>query len=134
MRKILAGLLVSSLILAVVPSAALAGDPHAVRNRWTGVAIGAGSVILGGLLLNALLSPAPAPAAPTTYVAPPPPVVYHVPPPVIYEPPPVVVYSTPPRVIYAPAPVVVHRTWGPPGHWKTWHRKGGHWKHGWDRD
>jgi hypothetical protein len=110
------------MVLAAVPLVALAGDSHAVRNRWAGVAIGAGAVTLGGLLLGALGVPvyAAAPAAP---------------PPVVYAPPPPVVYYAPPPVVYAPAPVVVYQPWGPPGHWKKWHR--GHWKHhgrGWNDD
>lgn len=140
MRKLLAVAVISTLLLALVPQAAWAGDPHAVRNRWTGVGIGAAAVTLGGLILGSLFQPAPVVAAPPAAVAPPPPVVYS-PPPVVYAPPPVVVYSAPPPpvvyappavvvapsppVVYAPAPVVVYRGWGPPGHWQHgsyWHR------------
>ncbi|HSB70584.1 MAG TPA: hypothetical protein VLT62_14760 [Candidatus Methylomirabilis sp.] len=120
MKRILAFALVSSLILAALPSAALAGDRHAVSNRWAGVAIGAATVIAGGILLNALQ--APVVAAPVAVA---PPVVYNAPPPVVYAPPPVV-YYTPPPVVYAPAPVVVHRHWGPPAHWRGWQRGPGH--------
>lgn len=137
MQKILAVALVGSLVLTLLPSAALAGDPHAVRNRWTGVAIGAGTVVLGGLLLHALHRPYPAVAAPQ-----------------VYSPPPAVVYTQPP-VVYAPPPVVEYRTWVPghyedrwvpvterqrvwvdghsengwwvPGHWEERVRSGGYW-------
>ena len=122
MRKIVVVALVGCLMFAAIPVAALAGDPHAVRNRWAGVAIGASVVTLGGLLLGALSGPVPVMAA-----VPPPPVVFAPPPP------PAVVYYTPSPVVYAPSPVVVYKSWGPPGHWK--HRGHGHWKHrhGWDR-
>ena len=125
MRKILAITLVGGLLMATFPGAALAGDSHAVNNRWAGAAIGAASVIVGGLLLNALQAPAVAP--PVAYA--PPPVVYS-PPPVVYAPP-TVVYYAPSSVVYAPAPVVVHRNWAPPGHSTRWHP--GHGR-GWDRD
>ena len=120
MRKIVVVALVGCLMFAAIPVAALAGDPHAVRNRWAGVAIGASVVTLGGLLLGAF-GPVPVVAA-----VPPPPVVYAPPPP------PAVVYYTPSPVVYAPSPVVVYKSWGPPGHWKQ--RGHGHWKHrhGWD--
>ncbi len=132
MRKILAITLVSGLLLATFPGVALAGDTHAVRNRWAGAAIGAAAAVVGGVLLNALQAPAVTP--PATYAPPPavyapaPQVVYTTPPPVVYAPP-TVVYSAPP-VVYTPAPVVVHRVWGPPGHWDR-----GHYNHGrgWDR-
>ncbi len=121
MRKLLAITLTGCLILAALPSAALAGDPHAVRNRWTGVGIGAAVVTLGGLLLGSLHAPVVA-AAPLV-VASPPPVVYAPPPAVIYTPPPVV-YVAPPPVVYAAPPVVVYGGWGPPGHWRHYR----HWK------
>lgn len=124
MRKIVPIILVSFLLLPTFPGVALAGDSHAVSNRWAGVAIGAAAAVVGGLFLNALQAPAVAP--PVAYA--PPPVVYS-PPPVIYAPPPVVYYAPP--VVYAPAPVVVHRTWGHPGHWNRERREHGR---GWDRD
>jgi hypothetical protein len=134
MRKVLAVALLGSLLFTLLPSPALAGDPHAVRNRWAGVAIGAGSVLLGGLLLNALHGPSPAIVAPQV--------------------------STPPPVVYAPPPVVEYRTWVPghyeerwvpvterqrvwveartgyggwwtPGHWEERVRNGGHWTRVW---
>ncbi len=132
MRKILAIILVSGLLLAMFPGAALAGDPHAVRNRWAGAAIGAATAVVGGILLNALQAPAATPPAayapPPVVYTPAPQVVYTTPPPVVYAPP-TVVYSAPP-VVYAPAPVVVYRAWGPPVHWNR-----GHYQHGrgWDR-
>jgi len=132
-RKVLAAALVGSLVLTLLPSAALAGDPHAVRHRWEGVAIGAGTVVLGGLLLHALQRPYPAVAAPQVY--------------------------TPPSVVYAPPPVVEYRTWVPghyqdrwvpvterqrvwveghsengwwvPGHWEERVRSGGYWTRVW---
>jgi hypothetical protein len=121
MRKMVVVALVGCLMLAAIPVTALAGDPHAVRNRWAGVAIGASVVTLGGLLLGALSGPVPVVAA-----VPPPPVVYALPTP---SP---VVYYTPSPVVYAPSAVMVYKSWGPPGHWK--HRGHGHWKHrhGWD--
>jgi hypothetical protein len=123
MRKILAITLAGCLLLAALPGAALAGDPHAVSNRWAGAAIGAASVIVGGLLLNALQAPVVAP--PVAYA--PPPVVYS-PPPVVYAPPPAV-YYVPPAVVYPPAPVVVHHGWLPPSHWKRVQYEHGR---GWD--
>lgn len=143
MRKLMAVALVASLILAFVPSAALAGDHHAVRNRWTGAAIGAGAVVLGGILYNALQGSSAAAAAPSVYGAP---AVATAPP---------VVYSPPPIVVYAPPTVVEYRTWVPghyedrwvpaterqrvwvdghhengwwvPGHWQHRLRDGGYW-------
>jgi hypothetical protein len=124
MRKILAVILVGGLMLATFPGAALAGDSHAVSNRWAGVAIGAAAALVGGVILNAIQAPAVAP--PVNYA--PPPVVYS-PPAVVFAPPPAVYYAPP--VVYAPAPVVVHRSWGPPGHFSRWsHGRG----RGWDRD
>jgi len=124
MKKILAISLAGCLFLAALPGAALAGDTHAVSNRWAGAAIGAASVIVGGLLLNALQAPVAAP--PVAYA--PPPVVYS-PPPVVYSPPPVVYYA-PPAVVYRPAPVVVHRGWAPPSHWnRAYHEYGRGWGH-----
>ena len=125
MRKILAITLAGGLLLATFPNAALAGDSHAVHNRWTGVAIGAAAAVVGGLFLSALQAPVAAP--PATYG--PPPVVY-APPLVVYAPPPVVYYAPPP-VVYAPAPVVVYRGWGPPGHWGRGYNERGR---GWHRD
>jgi len=134
MRKILAVTLISGLLLATFPGAALAGDTHAVSNRWAGVAIGAAAAVVGGALLNAL---APAPVPPATYS---PPVVYSTPPLVTYTTPPPVVYTPPavvypPPVIYRPAPVVVHHEWGHPGHWNRGHWARDHFEHGrgWDR-
>lgn len=131
MRKMLAITLVSGLLLATFPGAALAGDTHAVSNRWAGVAIGAAAAVVGGVLLNALQGPVGIP--PSTYSPPPvvyapvPQVVYTTPPPVVYTPQ-VVVYSPP--VVYRPAPVVVHQEWGHPGHWNRGHQAHGR---GWDR-
>ena len=123
MRKIVVVALVSCVVLAAIPVTALAGDPHAVRNRWAGAAIGASVVTLGGLLLGAF-GPVPVVAA----VPPPPPAMVYVPPPS-----PAVVYYAPPRVVSAPSPVVVYKPWGPPGHRK--HRGYGYstHRHGWDR-
>jgi len=109
MRKMLVITLIGCLALAALPGVALAGDPHAVSNRWAGAAIGAAAVIAGGLLLNALQPPVVAP--PVAYAAPP--MVYS-PPPVVVAPPPV--YYAPPAVVYRPAPVVIHREWAPRGH------------------
>ncbi len=115
MRKLLAITLAIGLVLAALPSAALAGDPHAVRNRWAGVGIGAAVVTLGSLLFSGFQAPFVAAAPPVVYS--PPPVVYAPPPVVVYSPPPVV-YVPPPTVLYSPPSVVVYRGWGPPGHWK----------------
>ncbi len=123
MRKILAITLAGCLLLAALPGAALAGDSHAVSNRWAGAAISAASVIVGGFLLNALQAPVAAP--PVAYA--PPPMVYTQPP-VVYAAPPVVYYA-PPAVVYRPAPVVVHRGWAPRGHWEPEHHDYGR---GWD--
>ena len=128
MRKILAMALISGLLLAMVPAAALAGDTHAVSNRWAGVAIGAAAAVVGGALLNALAPAviAPAPYAPPVAYTTPPMVGYTTPPPVVYAPPavaytpPLVVYSPP--VIYRPTPVVVHQAWGHPDHWNRGHQ------------
>ncbi len=105
MRKMLVVAVIGALLVGTVPSMALAGDSHAVSNRWAGAAIGAGAVVLGGLLLNALQAPAPAPEP-------------------VYAPPPV--YTPAPPVVYAPAPVIVHRA---PvvvhrGHWDRDHDRG----------
>jgi hypothetical protein len=134
MRKILAVTLISGLLLATFPGAALAGDTHAVSNRWAGVAIGAAAAVVGGALLTAL---APAAIPPATYSPPvaystPPLVTYTTPPPVVYAPP-AVVY--PPPVIYRPAPVIVHHEWGRPDHWNRGHWNREHFEHGrgWDR-
>jgi hypothetical protein len=118
MRKLLAVAVIGSLLLALVPEAAMAGDPHAVRNRWAGVGIGVAVATVGGLVLGSLLQP-PVAAAPPAVVAPPPPVVYS-PPPVVYYQAPVVVAPPPPVVYYRPAPVVVYRSWGPHGHHRGW--------------
>jgi hypothetical protein len=120
MRKLLAIALVGCMVLAALPSVALAGDRHAIRNRWAGVGIGAAVVTLGGLLLSGFQAPVVAAQPPVVYS--PPPVVYAPPPAVVYAPP-RVVYAPPPAVVYAPPPVVVYRGWGPPGHWRH-HR---HW-------
>src|SRR5512138_2065928 len=131
MRKMLVVAVIGALLVGTIPSAALAGDPHAVSNRWAGAAIGAGAVVLGGLLLNALqtpaVAPAPAPYSPPPVYAPAPQAIYPAPPPVVVTPPPVVyapppVVYAPPPVVYAPpvivhrAPVVVYRA-APRGHW-----------------
>jgi len=123
MRKILAISLAGCLFLAALPGAALAGDSHAVSNRWAGAAIGAASVIVGGLLLNAFQAPVVAP--PVAYAQPP---VMYSPPPVFYAQPPAVYYA-PPVVVYRPAPVVVHRGWAPPSHRQQEHHEYGR---GWD--
>jgi hypothetical protein len=104
-RKLLAVALVGSLILALVPSAALAGDSHAVRNRWTGGAIGAGAVALGGILYTVLQGSGTAAGMPSAYGAPP----------VATTPP--VVYSPPPAVVYVPPIAVDYRAWVP-GHYE----------------
>jgi hypothetical protein len=119
MRKLLAIAVIGSLLLALVPEAAMAGDPHAVRNRWAGVGIGAAVATVGGLVLGSLLQPPAVAAAPPAVVAPPPPVVYS-PPPVVYYQAPVVVAPPPPVVYYRPAPVVVYRSWGPRGYHRGW--------------
>ena len=133
MRKVLAVALAGSLLLALLPSAALAGDRHAVRNRWAGVAIGAGSVLLGGLLLNALQGPSPAVAAPQVVT----------PPPVVYAPPPVVEYRTwvPGRYEERWVPVTERQRvwveghsengWWTPGHWEERIRNGRYWTQVW---
>ena len=126
MRKILAMTLAGGLLLATFPNAALARDSHAVRNRWTGVAIGAAAAVVGGLFLNALQAPVALPSA--TYG--PPPVVY-APPPVVYALPPAVDYYAPPPVVYAPAPMVVYRGGSPPRHWRQEYNERGR---GWHRD
>lgn len=118
MRKILAMTLAGGLLLATFPNAVLAGDRHAVSNRWVGVAIGATAVVAGGPFLNALQAPVAAPSA--TYA--PPPVVYATP---------SAAYYAPPPVVYAPAPVIVYRGWSPPGHWRQEYNERGR---GWHRD
>ena len=134
MRTVLAIALIGSLTLGLCSSPAMAGDPHAVRNRWTGAAIGAGVATLGGLLLGSLWGPPPVAAAP-------------------------LVVSPPPPVVYARPPVVEYRTWVPghsenswvpaiqrervwvrdhfehgwriPGHWEERVRDGGYWTRVW---
>ncbi len=109
MRKFLAVALIASLIPALVPSAALAGDPHGVRNRWVGAAIGAGSLVLGGMLYNAIRGGGTAVAAPSASPAP-----------AVVPTPPAVVYTSPPPVVYAPPPVVEYRTWTPGRYEDRW--------------
>jgi len=118
MRKMLVVALVGSLLLAALPTAALAGDSHAVSNRWAGVGIAAAALTVGGLLLGAFQTPAVAAQPPMVYSQPP--VVYSQPP-VVYSPPPVV-YAPAPVVVYSPPPVVVHRDWGPHGYGRPYHR------------
>ncbi len=125
MRKIVVSALIGGLMLASVPGAALAGDRHAVSNRWAGAAIGAAAAVVGGALLGAFISqPAVAAAPPVVYAPPPgvqaPPAVVYSPPPVVYSPPPVV--YTPPPVVYAPAPVYVERGWHHRVYHRGWHR------------
>ena len=140
LRKLLAVTLVSSLILAWLPGAALAGDGHAVPDRWAGAAIRAGMLALGGILYNAFQGNSVA-AAPTVVTTPP-----------------AVAYSPPPPVVYAP-PAVEYRTWVPgyyedhwvpttrgqrvwvaghyenrwwvPGHWRDRIRNGRYWTRIW---
>jgi len=148
MRRVLAAALIGSLLLGLLPTVASAGDPNAVRNRWLGTAIGAGSVVLGGLLFNFIRGGGTAAAAPTIAVAP-----------AVVMAPPAVIYSPPPPVVYAPPPVVQYRTWIPghyeerwvpmterqrvwvdshyrngwwvPGHWEERIREGGYWTRVW---
>jgi hypothetical protein len=117
MRKLVAIALTGGLLLASLPGMSLAGDSHAVSNRWAGVAIGTAAAVVGGVLLNALQGPAS--PSPATYA----------PPPVIYTPAPPVVYATP-AVVYAPAPVIVQYGWTPRGHWeRELYEHGRSWKH-----
>ncbi len=127
MRKLLAVALIGSLALGLLPSVALAGDPHEVRHRWEGVAIGAGVVALGGVLLHSLYQPSPAVAAP----------------PVVYAPPPVVEYRTwvPGHYQDHWVPVTERQRvwveghsengWWVPGHWEERVRSGGYWTRAW---
>lgn len=116
MRKILAVTLISGLLLTTFPGAALAGDTHAVSNRWAGVAIGAAAPVVGGAIFNYKTPPLAG---------------YSTPPPVTYTPK-AVVY--PPPVIYRAAPVVVHQEWGHSDHWNRGHWTREHFEHGrgWD--
>jgi hypothetical protein len=121
MRKTLAIALTTTILASVAPNLAIAGDTHAVSNRWAGAAMGAAAAVVGGALLGALISQ-PAVAAPPPVVYTPPPVM-QAPPPVVYSAPPVVYSSpplvvSPPPVVYAPPPVVyparpvyAHRAW-----------------------
>ncbi len=118
MRRVLVLVILGCFLLAALPADTSAGDTHAVRNRWAGVAIGAGAVVAGSMLLSAFGTPVHAVAAP------PPPVVYAPPPMIVYYAPPPVVYAPPP-VMYAPGPVVVYEKYGG-GHAKGHHK---HWKH-----
>ncbi|MFB3817368.1 MAG: hypothetical protein ACE147_06875 [Candidatus Methylomirabilales bacterium] len=153
-RKLVVAVLLGGLLLTLVPADALARNRHGGHGGsvWTGIGIGVGSVILGGVLLHALT--APAYSAPPV-ISTPPPVVYTVPP-AVYAPPPTV-YAPPPPV-YAPPPVVQHRwvpghyedrwvptvEWEPiwveghyengtwvPGYWKERVREGGYWTRVW---
>jgi hypothetical protein len=142
MRKLVVVALVGAIGLAVVPRAALASGSHAVRDRWTGAAIGAGAVVAGALILNALTGgPAVAAPPPAPVLHTPPPVVYgppavYAPPPVVYHRPPVIV--TPPPVVYRPPvivypPRIVHRHVPPPRYWDRydhrWDRPGREYRH-----
>jgi hypothetical protein len=135
MWKVLALVLIGSLTLTLFPSTALAGDPHAARDIWTGVAIGVGSVLVGIPLLSSLLGyPRPVYAAP--------PVVYSVPP-VVYAPPAAVAYR-----VWVPGHYENHwvpsterqqvwveghsrNGWWVPGHWEERVRNGGYWTRIW---
>ncbi len=122
MRRLLAAVLITGLVASAFPSAALAGDAHAVQNRWLGVGIGAAVVTLGGLLLGGVQAPVVV-APPAVYA--PPPVVYAPPPPPVIYAPPAVVYAPPPVVVYPSSRVIVRGGWMPPGQWK--HQR--HWRH-----
>ena len=127
MRKLLALIVITGLLVTWMPVSAMAGDTHAVQNRWAGAAIGVAAATLGGLVLGSLYHPPAVVAAPQPVVAPPP-FAYSTPPPVGFAPPLVVV--APPPVVYTPAPAVLYRGWGPPHYYTTWH--GGHGHHeGW---
>jgi hypothetical protein len=127
MRKLVVLALVGSLVLGLLPSVALAGDPHAVRHRWEGVAIGVGVAALGGLLLHALQQPSPAVAAP----------------PVVYAPPRAVEFRTwvPGHYQERWVPVTERQRvwvdghsengWWVPGHWVERVRDGGYWTRVW---
>jgi hypothetical protein len=140
MRKLLAVTLVGSLILAWLPGAALAGDAHAVRDRWTGAAIGAGAVALGGILYNALQGSSGAPPAPAVVTRPP--AVVYSPPPVVYAPP-AVGYRTwvPGHYEDRWVPTTEHQRvwvagrhengWRAPGHWQNRIRNDGYWTRVW---
>ncbi|HWU39517.1 MAG TPA: hypothetical protein VN203_17855, partial [Candidatus Acidoferrum sp.] len=58
MRKLLALVVITGLLVALIPASAMAGDTHAVRNRWAGAAIGVAAATLGGLVLGSLYHPA----------------------------------------------------------------------------
>jgi hypothetical protein len=85
MRKVLAIGSARCLVLTALPSVALAGNPQAIRNRWTGVGIGAAVVTFGGLLLSGLQALVVAARPPVVYS---PPTVVYAPPPAVYAPPP----------------------------------------------
>ncbi len=115
MRRAIVVAVVLGLAVAAVPLHATAGDTHAVRNRWAGVAIGASAAVVAGMLLSTLGTP--------VYAAPPPAVVVTPPPPVVYAPPVPVVYAyAPAPVVYAPSPVVVVAARGH-GHRKVHHHR-----------
>ena len=44
MRKLLALVVITGLLVALIPASAMAGDTHAVRNRWAGAAIGVAAI------------------------------------------------------------------------------------------
>lgn len=46
MRRLWAVILMGNLGVVAFPSAALAGDPHAVQNRWLGVGVGTAAITL----------------------------------------------------------------------------------------
>ena len=127
MRKTLAIALTASLLAAVSPTLAFAGDTHAVSNRWAGAAMGAAAAIVGGALLGALISPSVVASPPPVAYAPPPvlqtppPVMYSAPP-VVYAPPPVV--YAPPTVVYSARPIYAYRDWDRHDGWERhiWHR------------
>ncbi len=107
MRRAIVVAVVLGLAVAAVPLHATAGDTHAVRNRWAGVAIGASAAVVAGMLLSTLGTP--------VYAAPPPAVVYAPPVPVVYA-------YAPAPVVYAPSPVVVVAARGH-GHRKVHHHR-----------
>ena len=72
MRKLLALVVITGLLVALIPATAMAGDTHTVRNRWAGAGIGVAAATLGGLVLGSLYQPPAVAAAPQPVVAPPP--------------------------------------------------------------
>jgi len=104
-KKLIPALLISTVLAASLPPAAMAHD----RYRGLGIAAGIfGALAVGSVIANAATVYAP---APPVYQVAPPPTYYPAPQQVYYQPAPV--YVQPAPVYVRPAPVYVQRGYSP---------------------